>query len=347
MSTAKTYKKLRIFVASPKDVAAECARLHTVVEELNCTGNLADWLGLTLELLDWRTHIAPLMGRPEEVVLRQLPVETWDIFVGILWLRFGTPSGAADPQIGKLFDSGTQEEFSLAYNSWKKNGRPKVLFYRCTRVPASLDEIDHDQYKRVKDFFAQFDADAVHPGLPQSFQTAEGFERRVRADLTKLLLEYGKDVLNKEPPQSVVEYAAPKIPDTLPRRAPFFGRKDEIAQALRALSPEDRGWGLVIDGIGGIGKTALAVEAAYRCKERGLFDAFIFVSAKQKRLEPSGIKAEVRAATTLDEFVNETARALGQPGIAKLTDDDKRRALLDTLRTTRALLIYDGLDALT
>jgi tetratricopeptide (TPR) repeat protein len=103
----------------------------------------------------------------------------------------------------------------------------------------------------------------------------------------------------------------------------------------------------VIDGIGGIGKTALAVEAAYRCKERGLFEAFIFVSAKQKHLEPGGIRAEARAATTLDEFVNETARVLGKPGIARLTGQDRQHALLDALRTTPALLIYDNLETLT
>jgi tetratricopeptide (TPR) repeat protein len=144
-----------------------------------------------------------------------------------------------------------------------------------------------------------------------------------------------------------VQAFAPRVPDTLPRRAAFFGRDKEMDRVLGALGPEERGWGVVIDGIGGIGKTALAVEAAYRCKERDLFDAFIFVSAKQKRLEPSGIKAEARAATTLDEFVNETARALGRPGIAQLTGEDRRRALLDTLRMTRALLIYDNLETLT
>jgi hypothetical protein len=97
MSRAKHYRKVRIFIASPGDMATERARMHTIVEELNRTGQLANHLSLMLEALDWRTHVAPLMGRPQGVVLDQLPVESWDIFVGILWLRFGTPPGAATP----------------------------------------------------------------------------------------------------------------------------------------------------------------------------------------------------------------------------------------------------------
>jgi len=200
MSTSKFYTKLRIFVASPSDVAGERARVHAVIDALNRTGQLADSFGITLEVCDWRTHVAPLMGRPEDVVLQQLPVGTWDIFIGILWLRFGTPTGGIDSQTGKAYDSGTEEEFSLAYNAWKRNGRPKILFYRCSRLPTSLDDIDPDQYKRVKTFFAQFDANAAHPGLYQPFQTADDFERLMRQDLEKLLCDYGKDVLHRESP---------------------------------------------------------------------------------------------------------------------------------------------------
>ena len=49
----------------------------------------------------------------------------------------------------------------------------------------------------------------------------------------------------------------------------------------------------------------------------------------------------------MDEFVNETTRTLGKPGIARLTGENRQRALLDALRTTRALLIYDNLETLT
>ncbi len=195
MKENKIYRKLRIFLASPSDVAEERLRVHDIATALNRTGNVADQLGLTLEVLDWHTHVAPLMGRPEDVILQQLPTETWDIFVGILWLRFGAPTGALDPQTGLAFDSGTEEEFVHAYKAWQKNGQPKVLFYRCTR-PASFDQIDPDHLKRVKLFFTNFDADKKHPGLYQTYETIEDFERRVWQDLTTLLYKFSDEVLN-------------------------------------------------------------------------------------------------------------------------------------------------------
>ncbi len=145
----------------------------------------------------------------------------------------------------------------------------------------------------------------------------------------------------------MIEALAPKIPDNLPRRASFFGRDKEMELVMRALSPADRTWGILIDGIGGIGKSALAVEAAYRCKDDGAFDAFIFVTAKQNILDPQGIRELKQAARTLDEFLNETARVLDRTDIPQLSGDAKRRALLDALREKRALLIYDNLETLT
>lgn len=102
-------------------------------------------------------------------------------------------------------------------------------------------------------------------------------------------------------------------------------------------------WGCVVSGC----ETALAIEAAYRCQAQSLFDAYIFVTAKINRLEAGGIRTLAPDADTLDAFINETARALGQVGIAQLAGDAKRKALLDYLRGTRALLIYDNLETLT
>jgi tetratricopeptide (TPR) repeat protein len=139
--------------------------------------------------------------------------------------------------------------------------------------------------------------------------------------------------------------------DNLPRRVSFFGREKEIARAMDALSPDDRGWGLMIDGIGGIGKTALAVEVAYLCLEQARFDAFFFVTAKLTRLAPGGEQSTEDAARTLDAMLNEVARAMDCPGVAREAGAEKRRALLDELRRfsgpeRRVLLILDNLETL-
>ena len=139
------------------------------------------------------------------------------------------------------------------------------------------------------------------------------------------------------------------VPDNLTGRPPIFvGRKEELARCLASLSPEERGWGVTIDGIGGMGKTALALEVAHAARAQAGFDAYLFVSAKTTWLTAEGVRQETLALTSLDAFVREFARLLGDDGVARVTDAKERRsALLDALRGRRTLLIWDNLETLT
>lgn len=144
---------------------------------------------------------------------------------------------------------------------------------------------------------------------------------------------------------------ADALPNLLPRRESFFGREKEIAKAMEALSPTDRSWGLVIDGIGGIGKTALAVEVAYLCQEQGRFEVFLFATAKTTRLEPSGERDLPDNTPALDALLNTLAHALGATGVAQSAGAEKRRGLLTLLRgyagpVRRVLVILDNLETL-
>jgi hypothetical protein len=179
-------RRLSIFVASPGDVQDERERIHRVVEEMNQPGALADQYGLTLQVLDWRDAI-PGAGRPEGVILDQLKLKSWDIFIGVLWHRFGSPTGGQDSATGRLYDSGTEEEFRLAYRAWQETGRPHILTYRRTAAPSSLGDIDPEQLAKVQAFWQEFGPDGQHPGLFQQYDTPDNLERRVRGDLTKLL----------------------------------------------------------------------------------------------------------------------------------------------------------------
>ena len=192
--------RLRVFVASPGDVKAERDRVSQVIDDLN-KGVVANKLGLLLQILDWR-NLPPEMGRPQQVILDQLPPETWHVFVGILWSRFGTPPGATRPEIGEPYLSGTEEEFHSAYRLWKKNqeegkDRPRILFYRCMRpIPANTDP---DQLKLVQKFFAEFETVGAHPGLYQTYVTDEDLAWRLRDDLEQVLYEVSEKKLAEMP----------------------------------------------------------------------------------------------------------------------------------------------------
>ncbi|MEK6302692.1 MAG: AAA family ATPase [Acidobacteriota bacterium] len=142
-------------------------------------------------------------------------------------------------------------------------------------------------------------------------------------------------------------HARSSTPNNLPRLQPFFGRMEELKQIAEALDPESRTWGALIDGPGGMGKTSLAVRAAYDCLP-GQFQRIIFVSVKQRELDDDGLR-ELGSFILpgLLEMLNELARELGQPDIAKSPEDQRIRLLLDALRPMQALLILDNLESLT
>jgi tetratricopeptide (TPR) repeat protein len=130
----------------------------------------------------------------------------------------------------------------------------------------------------------------------------------------------------------------------LPPRRPFFGREDELVQVANALKPTARTWGVVIDGAGGIGKTALAIESAYRAPAAD-FDTKIFLSAKTRELTMSGERS--RADFALTDYLstlNELASALGQGELAKLAPDKRPREVRRALENRKALLILDNLE---
>ena len=173
-----------MFVACPSDLARERRQLNSVIPDLQ---QVARNCGVAIELVDWGNVVGDL-GRPEQVILDQVNPATWDVFIGLLWSRFGTPTGAKDAARGAEFLSGTEEEFQVAYRLWKQFKRPRVLFYRCTRSARVMD-IDPEQFSRVRQFFDEFAPNREHEGLYQTFTNAPAFARRVRADLERILFE--------------------------------------------------------------------------------------------------------------------------------------------------------------
>src|SRR6185436_2521208 len=99
------------------------------------------------------------------------------------------------------------------------------------------------------------------------------------------------------------------IPHNLPSLQPFFGRQDELRRVAEALDPESRTWGALINGPGGIGKTSLAVRAAYDAADA--FEKIAFVSLKPRELDDDGVRdLSGFIISGLAQLLNELAREL-------------------------------------
>ncbi|MEO8358199.1 MAG: hypothetical protein ABI621_20020 [Chloroflexota bacterium] len=195
MKQAK-YEKIRIFVASPNDVADERSRLSLVIDKLN--KGLADYLGIILEMKEW-SDVVPNMGRGQQVIFDQIPVVTWDIMIGILWNRYGMPAGGKSPT-----ESGTHEEFNAAYESWHETGKPRIMFYRCVRPVKESLLTDSNAKKQIDTFFKEFETGGKNQGLYRTYDSQEEFERLIRDHIEKLLVEFHSNKKRKASSKKVL-----------------------------------------------------------------------------------------------------------------------------------------------
>jgi len=136
------------------------------------------------------------------------------------------------------------------------------------------------------------------------------------------------------------------IPNNLPRLQYFFGREADLKKVGDALAEDARGWGALIDGPGGIGKTALAIRAAESVPS-GRFRRIIFLSSKERELTADGQRAlGYFVVPTYLEMLNAIARELEQPDLAKSSEAERSDAVLRALRDTEVLLVLDNLETL-
>src|SRR5260221_7859526 len=167
---------LRVVVASTKEVRRERNALVEVAEELN--RGIADARALRLEISRWELDAFPgfHVEGPQGIIDLVLNIEDCDLFIGIFWTRFGTPTLDAK--------SGTEHEFRKAYEAWKRSQRPQIMFYfnqQKPNMPNTREEIE--QLAQVVDFKNTFPKE----GLWWSYDGKDEFRKLVRNHLTQFI----------------------------------------------------------------------------------------------------------------------------------------------------------------
>jgi DNA-binding winged helix-turn-helix (wHTH) protein len=181
----------RVFVASPGDVKAERKVAFTVIDDLN-----KSWKNLQypaqLDRLSWEENAPAAAGKPQEVIKESIDFETLDIFIAILWKRFGTPTRTNRPHDNKPYESGTQQEIEEAYDNWKRTGRPAIMiYYKDEKVPSRMSKAEISQFNRVNKILREFEPDGKFPALTKSFKGGE-FEELLKRELEQTIKELNR-----------------------------------------------------------------------------------------------------------------------------------------------------------
>ena len=178
---------LQVFVASPSDVAEERTTLDAVIAELNRTW--AGSLRISFDVWKWETHARPGFSADAQAVINAQVPDDYDVFIGILWARLGTPTGRAI--------SGTVEEFERAYARFKATGSvPEIMMY-FKDAPLAPSKIDSDQFAALQTFRNSLPEKG---GFYSTFEDQARFEASLRTHLTAIAQKFVGIANSENPP---------------------------------------------------------------------------------------------------------------------------------------------------
>ena len=281
--------------------------------------NIARPRGLHLDVYRWETDSHPGFHPqgPQGLIDPILKIEDCDILIGIFWRRFGTPVSDAK--------SGTEHEFRIAYEAWKKNGKPQIMVYFSQRPYTPQSSEETDQWGLVLKFRKEFPRE----GLWWGYKNKTEFETLVRNHLTNFLSqEFPLDPPPQvTPPAPVMLTPLFQLP---PPPADFTGRTAELAELRVAI---EKG-GVHISGLqgqGGVGKTALALKLAAELAPN-YPDAQIYLDLKGVSEKP----------LTAAEAMSHVLRTFHPEAKLPEKEDELRPLYLSVLHGKRVLLLMDN-----
>lgn len=179
--------------------------------------------------------------------------------------------------------------------------------------------------------------------------------RDVRETLAQLTSALGEKMLTDSPQMPILPSPRPYHNLPQPDYAAFVGRKYELDWLRQRLSCQDRAWQIVLTGIGGVGKSALALAIAHEYQQcydelpsEERFDAIVWISAKEEVLTVQGKESAGLTTTvlrTVEDIYIAIAHVLEREDIMRALPENQGNLVEKALRRQRTLLVLDNLES--
>lgn len=191
--------------------------------------------------------------------------------------------------------------------------------------------------------------------LEAQLQATSQLSADVREGLLQLATILEQRLLAAPQPQPALPNARPYHNLFQPDYPRFVGRQNELDWLRRRLSPKDRAWQMVIAGIGGVGKSSLALAIAHEYHQRyqelapeERFEAIIWITAKEEVLTIKGQRPSSPLGLifrTLEDMYTTIAQTLEREDITRAIPEEQDKLVQKALSAQRALLIVDNMES--
>jgi formylglycine-generating enzyme required for sulfatase activity len=168
-------------------VSDERQRLAKVVDHLRT--HVASAHRLDLELVRWETHVRPGAGADAQAVINP-QIGAYDLFIGILWNRFGTST--------KRAESGTREEFDQAYARWQKDSSSLEIWVYFSQQPYTFNKPEESEQK-TKVLAFQKELQEKKGLLVWLYKDPPDFEEQVRGHMELLIPKHATQRIAETP----------------------------------------------------------------------------------------------------------------------------------------------------
>lgn len=255
-------REIAVFISSPGDLKKEREIVENAVRQTERV--LGDELKFTLRVKRWE-DLPPAAGPAQDNINRT--IGSYDIFVGVMGDRFGSRTQSAA--------SGTEEEFNLAYDSWRRNGAPEIMFYFASThsTPETAD-----QAQQLHDVFA-FRENISARVQWKEYSKPEELKDQLAIDLPATVRNI---VQSPAPEDGLVQdhhEGLPRIPyfepgslastsDTLSDKTSFLpSLRGENAAFIKMRTPTTRGWV----------RRATSSSSQYGVEQEQLAENFVYI----------------------------------------------------------------------